>query len=255
MFMWQHIKPQGMWDRHKQRWSRPLPGPTQGRRASRQDQSLAHPRKSHWKIWHTYGFHLSQEAKTISKNKQKWTCFQNGKLNHWLPGSVWTWGWVHRIASVIARILSTPCWKMTGFFRGNCSFLENLFLSALISAILGEKNAAPLIWLMLRICTCLIHVRFLQSTGLVMKLHNFPFFVCQPQVATRSGASAVFLPLFYGCLNIFSYCIGSIFTGDCVRVLPTHHCSSTCIQHHKKYPCAGEQEHCAIYLQQKKKQR
>lgn len=50
--------------------------------------------KSHWKIWHTYGFHLSQETKTISKNKQKWTCFQNGKLNHWLPGSGRAWGWV-----------------------------------------------------------------------------------------------------------------------------------------------------------------
>lgn len=76
--------------------------------------------KSHWKIWHTYGFHLSQEAKTIGKNKQKWTCFQNGKLNHWLPGSGWTLAWVHRIASVIARTLSTPCWKMAGLFRRNC---------------------------------------------------------------------------------------------------------------------------------------
>lgn len=38
MFVWQQRKPQGMWDRHKQGWSRPLPGPMQGRRASsRQD--------------------------------------------------------------------------------------------------------------------------------------------------------------------------------------------------------------------------
>lgn len=122
--MWQHIKPQRTWDRHKQRWSRPLPGPTRGRRASRQGRT-SHwltREKSHWKIWHTYGFHLSQEAKTIGKNKQKWTCFQNGKLNHWLPGSGWTLAWVHRIASVIARTLSTPCWKMAGLFRRNCSF-------------------------------------------------------------------------------------------------------------------------------------
>lgn len=42
-------------------------------------------------------------------------------------------------ASVIARTLSTPCWKMTGLFRRNCSFLENLFLSALICTILTEK--------------------------------------------------------------------------------------------------------------------
>lgn len=99
---------------------------------------------------------------------------------------------------------------------------------------------------MLGICTCLICVRFLQSTGLVMKLINFTFFVYQPRVTTPSGVSAVFLPLLYGCLNILSYCMGSAFTGNSVKVLPTHDCSRTCIQHHKEYPSAGEQENTFI---------
>jgi len=47
VFMWRHIKPQGMWDRHKQRWSRPLPGHMQCNRAHRQaGLFVGSPRKS-----------------------------------------------------------------------------------------------------------------------------------------------------------------------------------------------------------------
>lgn len=47
MFMWWHIKPQGMWDRHKQRWSSPLPGHMQGNRARRKaGLFVGLPRKS-----------------------------------------------------------------------------------------------------------------------------------------------------------------------------------------------------------------
>lgn len=110
MFMWRHIKPQGMWNRHKQRWSRPLPGHTEGNRHAGLFIGSS-KEKSYWKIWHTYDFHLSEEVKTIIKGKQKPTHFRNGKLNHQLPGNCWTLGCVHRTANVIARTLSTPYWK------------------------------------------------------------------------------------------------------------------------------------------------
>lgn len=69
--------------------------------------------------------------------------------------------------------------------EGIASFPENLFLSAFICAVLGERDAASLIiWVIFRICTYLICARFLQSTGLVMKVGHSPFFVYQPWVAT-----------------------------------------------------------------------
>lgn len=129
-------------------------------------------------------------------------------------------------ASVIARTLSTPCWKMTGLFRRNCSFLENLFLSALICTILTEKCCSSYLadagdLYMFNLCQISSEHRF----GYEMTSFSFLFY--QPQVATRSGVSAVFLPLFYGCLNVFSHCTGSISPGSCAKVLPTHDCSRT----------------------------
>lgn len=124
-------------------------------------------------------------------------------------------------ATVIARILSLHAGKWLAYLEEMASFLENLFLSALTCPILGEKCCSSYLADAWDLCI-LICVRFLQSTGLVMKWkYNFPFFVYQPQVATWRGVSAVFLPLFYGCLNIFSCCKGRVFTGNCVKVLPT----------------------------------
>lgn len=142
MFMWRHIKPQGMWNRHKQRWSRPLPGHTEGNRHAGLF-ICSSKEKSYWKIWHTYDFHLSEEVKTIIKGKQKPTHFRNGKLNHQLPGNCWTLGCVHRTANVIARTLSTSILeKWIVHLEGIDSFLENLSLSALICAILRERQSS-----------------------------------------------------------------------------------------------------------------
>lgn len=139
MFMWQHIKPQRTWDRHKQRWSRPLPGPTRGRRASRQAGLVTgSPEKSPTGKSGTPMVFICHK-----RQKQSVRINRNGlvsKMENWITGCQEVAGHWHgciglQVSLQGPYLLHAGKWLVC--LEEIVSFLENL--SALICTILGER--------------------------------------------------------------------------------------------------------------------
>lgn len=140
--MWRHIKPQGMWDRHKQRWSRPLPGHMQGNRARRQaGLFVGSPQKSPVGKSGTPMIFIchKRQKQSVRVNRNQLI----SEMENWIIGCQEIAGHQGRY-TVLQMSLQGPYLLHAGRWmvnlEGIASFPEKLSLSALICAILGERH-------------------------------------------------------------------------------------------------------------------
>lgn len=137
--MWRHIKPQGMWDRHKQRWSRPLPGHMQGNRARRQaGLFIGSPKKSPTGKSGTPRIFIchKRQKQSVRVNRNQLI----SEMENWIIGCQEIAGHRDRCAGLqmsLHYLLHAGKWMVN--LEGIASFPKNLSLSALICAILGER--------------------------------------------------------------------------------------------------------------------
>lgn len=142
MFMWRHVKPQGMWDRHKQRWSRPVPGHMQGNRARRQaGLFIGSPEKSPIGKSGTSMIFIchKRQKQSVRVNRNQLV----SEMENWIIGcqeiAGHRDGWAGLQMSLQGPyLLHGGKWMVN--LEGIAGFPENLFLSAVICAILEERR-------------------------------------------------------------------------------------------------------------------